>query len=166
MPRYCIGCGYSLTRLEASACPECGRAFDPADERSFAARPRSPWPVRKGVCLLLAVYPWAVLGMVHLTWWAEWLGKGARPDPLLRAGSGAWTVAMGYRTTWLALLAGLVIVPIGVYASWYAVDRYDDRQTTWDLRPVWFWLTPIGTWALAGGLWLADPWSAWAWFWR
>lgn len=38
--RYCKGCGYSLFGLESRICPECGRAFDPANRRTFAQKPR------------------------------------------------------------------------------------------------------------------------------
>lgn len=37
---YCLGCDYDLRTLPAGACPECGRAFDLANARSFRARPR------------------------------------------------------------------------------------------------------------------------------
>ena len=36
---FCLGCEYPLDGLEAHRCPECGRAFDPADENSFALKP-------------------------------------------------------------------------------------------------------------------------------
>jgi hypothetical protein len=32
----CLDCGYDLRSLATGPCPECGRAFDPADVRSFA----------------------------------------------------------------------------------------------------------------------------------
>ncbi len=35
---FCRGCGYDLTGASAGACPECGRAFDPADARSVDRR--------------------------------------------------------------------------------------------------------------------------------
>ncbi len=33
----CLGCGYTLDHLDQRCCPECGRAFDPADSASYAA---------------------------------------------------------------------------------------------------------------------------------
>lgn len=41
-PSYCKKCGYSLAGLAAdgTACPECGRAFDPADPSTFDNVPR------------------------------------------------------------------------------------------------------------------------------
>lgn len=31
----CLGCGYSLIHLQENRCPECGRAFDPANPRTM-----------------------------------------------------------------------------------------------------------------------------------
>ena len=33
---YCLDCKYSLQQLPENTCPECGRAFDPADSSTFA----------------------------------------------------------------------------------------------------------------------------------
>src|SRR4051794_22613436 len=38
---YCWNCDYPLTQLQSSACPECGRPFDPAPP----APPRQPRPL-------------------------------------------------------------------------------------------------------------------------
>lgn len=37
---YCRSCDYSLVGLPAGKCPECARAFDPADPASYEALPR------------------------------------------------------------------------------------------------------------------------------
>ncbi len=37
----CIGCGYQLIGLPEPRCPECGRAFDPADPGTFSTKTRS-----------------------------------------------------------------------------------------------------------------------------
>ena len=36
---FCLGCTYPLDGLEEHRCPECGRAFDPADPDTFALKP-------------------------------------------------------------------------------------------------------------------------------
>jgi len=44
-PNSCPGCGYCLLGLPDSRCPECGRAFQPADTRTtaFPSRRRTRW---------------------------------------------------------------------------------------------------------------------------
>ncbi|MCG3131507.1 MAG: hypothetical protein FLDDKLPJ_02300 [Phycisphaerae bacterium] len=37
--RFCLFCGYNLHGLPSDLCPECGRAFDPANPRTFDVRP-------------------------------------------------------------------------------------------------------------------------------
>lgn len=37
----CLGCDYLLIGLSEHRCPECGRAFDPADETTFSTKTRS-----------------------------------------------------------------------------------------------------------------------------
>ena len=36
----CLSCGYRLRGLPEPICPECGRAFDPGDVRSYDSHPR------------------------------------------------------------------------------------------------------------------------------
>jgi hypothetical protein len=38
---YCIACGYRLNADVSLVCPECGRAFDPSDDRSYDSTPRA-----------------------------------------------------------------------------------------------------------------------------
>lgn len=58
---YCRKCWYSLEGLQNRACPECGKAFDPDDPRSFRSMPRRKYLMRRraivavGVCLLAMV---------------------------------------------------------------------------------------------------------------
>jgi len=43
--KYCLTCRYCLNHLESNECPECGRGFDPDDEKTFAYTPnRFSWP--------------------------------------------------------------------------------------------------------------------------
>jgi len=39
-----LGCRYDLEHLRESACPECGRPFDPTDSSTFGPLPRRPIP--------------------------------------------------------------------------------------------------------------------------
>jgi predicted RNA-binding Zn-ribbon protein involved in translation (DUF1610 family) len=61
----CLTCGYLLRGLSEPVCPECGRAFDPADESTFDMRPlgwrRRRWIKRGAVALGVAVL-YAVVG--------------------------------------------------------------------------------------------------------
>lgn len=43
---FCRVCGYALVGLSENRCPECGRAFDPADPRTFRYPRRPPAWVR------------------------------------------------------------------------------------------------------------------------
>src|SRR5947209_8369451 len=45
---FCKTCGYALVGLESRACPECGRAFDPANGQTFAKEPPRRWVLRWG----------------------------------------------------------------------------------------------------------------------
>lgn len=78
---YCRGCGYDLREQAAAPgagerrCPECGRAFDPADARTFLRRPRRVvlrrlvfW-LTPPLMLLLGVS--ALAGWVYRGWAAE-----------------------------------------------------------------------------------------------
>lgn len=37
-PMHCLGCGYQLKHLPENRCPECGKPFDPDDDRTFAGK--------------------------------------------------------------------------------------------------------------------------------
>ena len=39
---HCLGCRYDLTGNVSNRCPECGRAFDPADPETVGPRVNSP----------------------------------------------------------------------------------------------------------------------------
>ena len=59
---YCTSCDYPLAGVPGTVCPECGRAFDPADPKTFAAKPgarRRRWTRR-------ALYALGVLVLIEL----------------------------------------------------------------------------------------------------
>lgn len=41
----CLGCGYILNHLPEPRCPECGRAFDPHDARTYFTKKWSGLPI-------------------------------------------------------------------------------------------------------------------------
>lgn len=72
---YCRGCGYDL-RGSAQRCPECGRAFDRANRKTFYRSRRSlrvRWWGRRILLLLLLVTLLPALGLTWLAWgwWDE-----------------------------------------------------------------------------------------------
>ncbi|MDX2116179.1 MAG: hypothetical protein SFZ24_11265, partial [Planctomycetota bacterium] len=66
--RYCRGCRYELMLRDMTVCPECGRAFDPADNSTTLPSPRlSPLRTRTGRRVTWAVMLTLlmVVGVMH-----------------------------------------------------------------------------------------------------
>lgn len=84
---YCRGCGYSLQGLTGGRCPECGKAFDLSDRRSFARR--RPWTLRKWfrrMTVLLAFVALAAASVPVWYWW-EWRSERNVLDKLRGLGA-------------------------------------------------------------------------------
>lgn len=60
-PVRCVGCGYILEGLPENRCPECGRRFDPQDQRTYCT-------TRVSGRRHLAATTVSLIGLV-LAWW-------------------------------------------------------------------------------------------------
>jgi hypothetical protein len=73
--RFCRRCGYELRGLTSPRCPECGRTFDPNDQRTYLRRPLKRWMRQlKRVVIVLAVMllpPTATWGWFFWGWYEE-----------------------------------------------------------------------------------------------
>jgi hypothetical protein len=64
----CVGCGYSLYKLEVDRCPECGKAFDRRDLPSMGILPpRQSWNIKRlqrphSRCAF--ALPWTLTGLI------------------------------------------------------------------------------------------------------
>jgi hypothetical protein len=75
----CLSCNYDLIGLAAQRCPECGRDFDPADEKTFVSRATIPSLEKQiGRVLLTAFVIILILllliffaALAFLTFWAR-----------------------------------------------------------------------------------------------
>jgi hypothetical protein len=97
---YCRQCGYQLTGLSESRCPECGRAFDPANGQSYLHR-RHSWIVRRwcrriGVAtaatvLLVLLGVGSLWGYVYWRYHADWLAEQKAIASLKQGGVDIWS---------------------------------------------------------------------------
>ncbi len=135
----CLGCGYALRDLPEPRCPECGRAFDPADPRTFGPEPRPKWlqpwaapPPWWHVCAITA-FVWALLFHLSVPY--------GRPAVLGEAPLAGSFVA--YTTPWLPLGIGLDYLVRALVAG--DDRRSPRRRATKALRCTrWRWVvTPI-----------------------
>jgi hypothetical protein len=104
--RFCRQCGYALTGLSENRCPECGRAFEPGDPRTYLHQPRS-WAVRRWtrrIALTLAaaglgavVVLASLWGNVYWEYHADWQAEQNAIAALKRAGVDIWPNDPGYR---------------------------------------------------------------------
>lgn len=139
----CPWCGYDLVGLEDHACPECGRAFGPAEAASVAARHRlvasAPriWLRFFGLPMAVSVALLAIL-----------LAMGAHPGPslsilfigvalpLITAAAGAPVMFLSrpwerraVMLSWLRhswwLHLGLLVLPALVMLAWLATEFFN-----------------------------------------
>ena len=120
----CLACGYDLRGLPAGACPECGLAFDPADqarEESAAAR-RAAWPWVGFPTLiafalpLLTVHAYAVATALQYGAWPSGFDQGTTVMQLRAA---AFFGLVWSLTAWLpsGILLFIVVVVQSIFGS-------------------------------------------------
>jgi hypothetical protein len=103
-----MACNYNLHGLTDPRCPECGRAFDPADLSSFAIRPLSPI-----ARLVLRTRNWTVLLFLTAAF-LSWLASYCMP--------GRWSaVCAACAWIWFSLLM-LILWQFGLFH--FFVSRY------------------------------------------
>ena len=78
---YCLKCGYNLFGLSEARCPECGHAFDWADDRTFAGQSRRHERIPLKVPLLCSVYPLVLALALTMTWLVAGFQLGHDPIP-------------------------------------------------------------------------------------
>jgi hypothetical protein len=68
---FCKKCGYALVGLDGQVCPECGRAFDPANRKTFSRKPPRglAWRWGKRLAALLLPFLLAAGGGIGWLWW-------------------------------------------------------------------------------------------------
>jgi len=75
--RYCLKCGYTLNYLTTNACPECGRAIDPADPATYRTTDFMRW---YWAALFCGAAPLVVGVSIFLTWvvfgWNQLMAAG------------------------------------------------------------------------------------------
>lgn len=101
-PIFCKQCGYCLYGLPENRCPECGRAFDPTDKRTYRkCPPTRRWRSVVRVLVLLVVFSMLPIG----AWmWSYWQWRQEQP---LIARLAAEQAEFEYTTigpTWLEFL--------------------------------------------------------------
>ncbi|HYF16196.1 MAG TPA: hypothetical protein VD971_14110 [Phycisphaerales bacterium] len=119
----CLGCDYPLAGVAANACPECGRAFDPADRKTYGPR-----ILQKAARVLRWKPPWWLVS-VYLLFTLATLGLHASPDSTLRGASGGPVVWLA--TT--AFIAGIALPTL--LLLWLACALNEDPAR---MSPRWF----------------------------
>ncbi len=118
----CLGCGYALRGLPEAVCPECGRAFDPADSTTYDEPTRPTGWRRWAQAPPLSRCVVAAMCAVAYAYWSS------EPGGLLAGFGGVWMWPVGLGlTAWLVADYNLRV---------RAVIR-DRRRASLDRVPAW-----------------------------
>lgn len=157
----CRGCGYDLTGLETSRCPECGREFDPARPATmrFPATERAAW--RR----------WG--GDLFLRELAKPTDRPTRAVPAFAAAVSLWGASMGRGAYvlwvglffWFCLVTGHGVVWVMRQIA-YSLGGLTPEQARVDRRFEWRairWAAATAVLIALGvpvrvGFWISRPW--------
>jgi len=140
---YCRGCGYNLAGVSVCRCPECGRAFDPADPYSYLdekekVRRARPWRVVKWqgatLCTMLAFS--GLLLVFDATGWHRSLSETTTG---VLHGVGVLLVCFSVLGQLVTLLESCILTLL-----------YSDR--IWPGRHLFFWSAAALPWVVTIGL--------------
>lgn len=143
---FCLGCGYALCKLEGCQCPECGRAFDPADPSTMSlGRPLQAWQrwlLRPFNRLTLALPIIGSAGLIYLGGWprlypeppAVLLQEFRWPRPEMLPPTLPDVVFYASAVLWGAFIAWATVRQL---ARWLLVPRAARAANVWqiDTRP-------------------------------
>ncbi|HZW09446.1 MAG TPA: hypothetical protein VFF69_06040 [Phycisphaerales bacterium] len=105
----CLTCAYDLSASPAGPCPECGRAFEPADPLTYRSPETDRRSARRNTIAIcgLSLAPLAFFALVHLVRIAARLSLGRWPRPSLDDPKGIPGVEPFLTLAYLAALAML-----------------------------------------------------------
>jgi rRNA maturation protein Nop10 len=113
----CRSCDYDLRALAARLCPECGRAFDPADPTTFSDGDHVGWRrfVRRTALGFCAISLLAVL-LPHVSACVATITLGHWPRIYIDDGAGGPLCAV---LNWVSiiLLMSIVVTPLALLAA-------------------------------------------------
>jgi hypothetical protein len=156
-PKRCRGCGYILEHLPEPRCPECGRAFNSGDARTFVRGVRRGWlsgivHTLAAALLILAAGTAGLLLGAHL-WHKKGLYYASGADEALIAtgiGLAGLVVCGSRRWRGRELIAATVIVGLVAYGI-----------LCWRIRP-WVTILTTGWEYFRFGWWRSDV--LWIWW--
>ena len=125
----CLDCNYPLHGLDTAHCPECGRAFDAADDRTFnPGRPMSRWS------------RW---WLKRTGWWVNLLSLAAAALLIISQTELANRVTFSYGS----YTGSNLRLPhrLGIYHEWFELEEF----------AVWCWVALLLMWTIfAAGRWI------------
>ncbi|MGE3182214.1 MAG: hypothetical protein AB7N71_11335, partial [Phycisphaerae bacterium] len=173
-PMHCLKCEYDLRGVADCRCPECGRAFDPDDDATFATpedvlSPRQRWLFR--ILRVIALAPLIPHVFLVAAWLSAWEMLGHPPSPYvddpksISNPSVTWFIELFWGSTvfgcGLPILLVMSLMGIGLLRSIYRPKpRLEQGFQREVFKTFIFWSV---TWGVSIGLFFSDPLDQLAW---